>query len=293
MAFLIQPHVRLHEWVAEELGLFSAEGLDYQLESAGFAGGTANPFSSGTIDLGLRSGALEDMAQGRKSDVSCACHWAVNAAASANMGKLYAKAYSVCPSGIYVSSNSTISRPEDLAGVAVGVGYHSGSHYSAIQSLSPFINRENIQLSYIGRPFDRTRLLMSADVQAVNVWGAAAYILELLGFKKIVDTTFIMGSFVSSMANKDDVENYFRALLAAQQHIDIQFQRFLPLWEREVPQDLLSKVDVRMFGPGERIVPQQYTKEMYYSTQNWMREWENLLEEAPSEKSAYENVVLV
>ena len=27
--FLIQPHFRLHEWVAEEKGYFAAEGLDY------------------------------------------------------------------------------------------------------------------------------------------------------------------------------------------------------------------------------------------------------------------------
>ena len=27
--FIIQPHFRLHEWVAEEKGYFAAEGLDY------------------------------------------------------------------------------------------------------------------------------------------------------------------------------------------------------------------------------------------------------------------------
>jgi hypothetical protein len=38
--FLIQPHVRLQEWVAEEHGYFSAEGLDYAFEEQGLAGGT-------------------------------------------------------------------------------------------------------------------------------------------------------------------------------------------------------------------------------------------------------------
>ena len=28
--FVIQPHFRLHEWVAEEKGYFAAEGLDYE-----------------------------------------------------------------------------------------------------------------------------------------------------------------------------------------------------------------------------------------------------------------------
>jgi len=28
MAFKVEPHVRLQEWVAEELGFFAAEGLE-------------------------------------------------------------------------------------------------------------------------------------------------------------------------------------------------------------------------------------------------------------------------
>ena len=28
--FIIRPHFRLHEWVAEEKGYFAAEGLEYE-----------------------------------------------------------------------------------------------------------------------------------------------------------------------------------------------------------------------------------------------------------------------
>jgi hypothetical protein len=45
---------------------------------------------------------------------------------------------------------------------------------------------------------------------------------------------------------------------------------------REVPPDLLELVDVRRFGPGERIVAQPYTREMFDRTQGWMRERELL-----------------
>jgi hypothetical protein len=41
MVFRIQPHVRLHEWVAQECGFFTDEGLDYVFEAEGFAAGTA------------------------------------------------------------------------------------------------------------------------------------------------------------------------------------------------------------------------------------------------------------
>ena len=149
--FRIQPHVRLHEWVADQNGFFTDEGLDYEFETAGFAGG--GPSSDAAVQpadaapLSVRSGALEDMEQGRSCAVSGACHWAVNAAASASHGKMWGAAYSVCNSGIFVAPESRYQRPDDLADVEVEVGTHSGSHYSAIQGLEPFLQRDQIKLA--------------------------------------------------------------------------------------------------------------------------------------------------
>ena len=114
MVFRIQPHVRLQEWVAEENGFFAAEGLEYVFEADGFAAGSASVSPAAEATTSVRSGAFEDMAAGRSADVSCACHWAVNAAASAGHGKLYGKAYSVCPAGIYVAGDSPLRRPPAL-----------------------------------------------------------------------------------------------------------------------------------------------------------------------------------
>src|SRR5690242_15203371 len=131
--FRIQPHVRLQEWVAEDEGFFRDEGLDYEFEAAGFAGASSVQ-AADAAPTPVTSGAFEDMEQGRTCDVSAACHWAVNAAAASSHGKMWGRAYSVCVSGILVAPDSPYRTPEDLAGVKVGVGYHSGSHYSAIQS---------------------------------------------------------------------------------------------------------------------------------------------------------------
>ncbi len=294
MVFRIQPHVRLHEWVAEEHGFFAEEGLDYAFEAEGFAAGSA---TGGTVTaatdapLQVRSGAFEDMQAGRSSDVSCACHWAVNTASTAQHGKMYPQAYSVCPSGIYVTPDTALRRPEDLAGVEVGVGYHSGSHYSAVQALAPFLSREQIRLSFVGRPFDRARLLLDHQVAAVNVWGAPAYLLEQRGFRKLVDTTFVMGFLVSEQAGGDDGERYFRALLRAQQEIDLEPERCKHYWQREMPADLGELVDVRQFGPGERIVHQPYTREMFDRTHRWLQEW-NLIDVAGQAPARYEDAVL-
>jgi NitT/TauT family transport system substrate-binding protein len=288
MAFKIQPHVRLQEWVAEEHGFFADEGLEYEFDQS-FMHGMAAVGSADAAPLSVRSGAFEDMAAGRSSDVSCACHWAVNAAASSEHGKMYGRAYSVCPSGIYVAEDSGLDGPADLAGVPVGVGYHSGSHYSALQALERFLPREQVELGFIGKPFDRVQQLLDGRSRAVNVWGAPAYVLEQRGFRKLVDTTFVMGFMLSPQVDAGDVEKYFRALLRAQQEIDLELHRYTGHWAREMPPELLELVDVHRFGPGERVVPQPYTREMFERTQGWMREWD-LLETA---RVGYEESVLV
>ena len=293
--FRIQPHVRLQEWVAEDLGFFREEGLDYEFDPDGFAGASTTTGSSvqpgDVAPMAARSGAFEDMEAGRSCDVSGACHWAVNAAATASHGKMWGKAYSVCECGIFVAPDSRYRRPEDLAGVKVGVGYHSGSHYSAIQGLEPFLARGQIQLDFVGRPYDRVRLLKRGEIEAANVFGAQYYILEQVGFRKLVDTTFMMGFLVAEDADTDDLERYFRALRHAQREIDLEPERYKHFWAREMPDDLLEDVDIRRFGPGERIVFEPYTRDMFERTHRWMRSWQ-LFDAESVARSTYEDAVL-
>ncbi len=58
-----------------------------------------------------------------------------------------------------------------------------------------------------------------------------------------------------------------------------------------MPPDLQELADVRRFGPGERIVPQPYTREMFETTHRWMREG-NLLDVAAQGGVRYEQAVL-
>jgi NitT/TauT family transport system substrate-binding protein len=239
----------------------------------------------------VTSGAFEDMEKGRTCDVSAACHWAVNAAAANRHGKMWGKAYSVCEAGIFVAPDSPYQRPEDLAGVKVGVGYHSGSHYSAIQGLEPFLEREDIALDFAGLPYDRVRGMQSGRLEAANVFGAQYYILEQQGFRKLLDTTFIMGFLVREDAATEDLERYFRALRHAQREIDLEPERYKHYWLRELPEDLREGIDVRRFGPGERIVFEPYTREMYERTHRWMESWQ-LFDPAAAGRPAYDEAVI-
>jgi NitT/TauT family transport system substrate-binding protein len=204
---------------------------------------------------------------------------------------MWGKAYSICPSGIFVPPESGHQRPGDLAGVAVGVGYHSGSHYSAIQGLEQYLNRPQIELSFIGLPYDRLRLALGRKVPAVNVFGPQYYALEQHGFRKLVDTTFMMGFLLSEDAEVADVERYFTGLRRAQGDIDFEPERYKHYWLREMPADIQAIVDVRRFGPGERIVPEPYTREMFEQTHRWMRTWD-LFDPAAATRPDYGEAVL-
>ena len=87
-----------------------------------------------------RSAPTRPSRRAATANVSCACHWTVNVAASTGHGKLYADAYSVAPvRHLRAAGVRRSSTPEDLAGVPISVGYQSGSHYSTIQALEHYL----------------------------------------------------------------------------------------------------------------------------------------------------------
>jgi NitT/TauT family transport system substrate-binding protein len=133
--------------------------------------------------------------------------------------------------------------------------------------------------------------MLRGEIEAANVWGAQYYILEQLGFRKLVDSTFIMGFMVAEDANSEDVERYFRALRRAQREIDLEVERYKHYWLKEMPEDLASIVDVRRFGPGERIVSEPYTREMFERTHRWMESWQ-LFDAQTASRPAYESAVI-
>jgi NitT/TauT family transport system substrate-binding protein len=192
-------------------------------------------------------------------------------AASSEHGKMWGHAYSVTPSGIYVAAESSIRTPEDLTGREVGVGYHSGSHFSALQALETFVPIDQVKLRFIGRPNDRVAQLLDHKVEAANVFGLQSYIVEQQGFRKVVDTTFMIGFLITDDASLEDVEKYFRALQRAQRDIDVAHQHYTHYYLREMADEFKSLVDVRAFGPGERIVFEPYTREVYEHTHRWMK----------------------
>ena len=266
--FVIQPHFRLQEWVAEEKGYFADEGLDYVFNEEVRA-------SDGKIHdrQGKTAGAYQSFEEGRSSDVNCACHWTVNVAAANGHGKLWADVYSVAPSGIFVPADSPIKRPEDLAGVPISVGFQSGSHYSSIQSLEPYLATDQINLSYAeGMLFKRLDNLIEGMSQASSLFSGPYYMAEQLGFRKIIDTTFMIASMITGDPDPEDLQKFYRALKRAQRDIDLRPDRYTHYYRNEFPERYHAIMDTRRWGPGERIVFEPYTAEVFAESRDWIAE---------------------
>ena len=269
MALKIMPHGRLQEWVAEEKGYFTAEGLEYSFIVSGDYGMS----SVRRDDAGeVKSGAFETFGAGRSgADVSCACHWATNTAARERAGHLVTTAYSVAPGAIVVPPESPVRRAEDLAGVPIGVGYHSGSHFATVQALESVLAPGELKLTFQGPPNERLDALLERQVPAAMAWGVPLYVAEAFGFRKVLDATFMIGFLVTGPdATKADVDKYLAALRRAQMEIDLRPELYKHYHLRSVPEKYQEKVDVRAFGTGERIVFLPYTREVFAQTQQWI-----------------------
>jgi len=263
--FVVAPHFRLQEWVAEEKGYFAAEGLDYEFRE------TMDSTTGSGHRLGDKVGAYQTIEAGRSCDVSGACHWTMNVAASNGHGKLYADCYSVAPCGVFVPADSAVRTPADLAGVPISVGYQSGSHYATIQGLEQYLTADAITLSFNdGMLFGRMELLIDGEVPAASLFSGPYYFAEQLGFRKVIDTTFMIASMITGAPDPQDVRKYFAALRRAQRDIDLRPELYTHYYRKEFPVRFHGEMDTRRWGPGERLVFEPYSKKAFEESFEWI-----------------------
>jgi hypothetical protein len=285
--FVIEPHFRLQEWVADEKGYFRDAGLDYVFQEL------IQSSDGRHHDRGDKVGAFQSFERGREAAVSCACHWTVGVAASQGKGRLYADAYSIAPSGVFVAADSPIRRPEDLAGVPISVGYQSGSHYSTIQALEQYLPGEKINLSFAeGMLFARLDNLLNGVSPASALFNGPYYLAEQLGFRKIIDTTFMIATMITGDPDTDDLRRFFSALRRAQRDIDLRPERYTKYYRNEFPVRYHAMMDTRSWGAGERLVFERYSKEVFEETFEWIAA-HGIFADGAMGSGRYEQAVLI
>ena len=104
------------------------------------------------------------------------------------------------------------------------------------------------------------------------MFSAPYYVCEQLGFRKLCDTTFMMAAMITGYPDPEDIRKYYRALKRAQTDIDLRPELYTHYYLKELPARFHDMVDVRRMGPGERIVFEPYTREVFDESHRWIAE---------------------
>ena len=101
----------------------------------------------------------------------------------------------------------------------------------------------------------------------------------------------MMAAMVSEDADPEDVEKYYNALRMAQTDIDLRPERYTHYYRNEFPEQFRDRNGHEArFGPGERIVFEPYSRDMFESSRQWIAERE-IFEEGIGSLSYEEAVV--
>jgi hypothetical protein len=121
-----------------------------------------------------------------------------------------------------------------------------------------------------GMLFRRMELLFEGKSEAAALFNGPYYLAEQLGYRKIIDTTFMIASMINGYPEPEDIKRYFRALKKAQADIDLRPELYTHFYKNEFPDRFHAAMDTRRWGPGERIVFEPYSREIYEESFEWI-----------------------
>jgi len=259
----------LNDFVAQQEGYFAAEGLDVEFDWKTFRGTQSSwkglAYFERPQDRPYAEG--RDVIQG-------ACAWGSICNASAGMGRFVPDAYGVSPWAIFVRPDSHIRRPEDLKDVPVSVGMRAGSHFNVPYRLEKYLPLAHIKTVNTGGFGARLKALLDGEVEAASLLPPQIAMAEELGLRKIIEDAFHTLWWVPPDAEPETVRGYLRALDRAEQALEADLDKYLPLWELAVPPEFQDRTwDFTKFGRGERFVYQPIPRQEFDEVIEQVTRW--------------------
>ena len=260
----------LNDFVAMQEGFFAAEGLDVEFDWKTFRGTQSSWKHLSYFERPQDRPYVEgrDVIQG-------ACVWGSICNASAGMGRFVADAYGVSPWAIFVRPDSPIRKPADLKDIPISVGMRAGSHFNVPYRLEKYLPLANIRTVNTGGFGARLKALLDGEVDAASLLPPQIAMAEQLGLRQILADTFHTLWWVPEAAPAEIVTSYLRALERAEQALDADLEKYLPLWKLAVPAEFenVHPWDFRRFGRGERFVyrpiPRSEFDEVLEQVERW------------------------
>jgi hypothetical protein len=261
----------LNDFVAKQEGFFEAEGLDVDFDWKIFRGTQSSwkgmEYFQRPQDRPYTE-SKEDVIQG-------ACVWGTICNASAGMGRVVAEAYGDSPWAIYVRPDSKIRKPEDLADVPISVGLRAGSHFNVPYRLEKHLPLDRIKVVNTGGFGARLKALLDKEVEAASLLPPQIDMADQLGLRCIIADRFKTLWWSPANAAPDVVRGYLNALQRAEEALETDLSKYLPLWRISVPAEFenLLAWDFSRFSRGEKFVYQPLPADEFDDTLAQVERW--------------------
>jgi NitT/TauT family transport system substrate-binding protein len=259
----------LNDFVAMQEGFFADEGLEVEFDIKTFRG-TQGSWK----DLQYFQRPQDaPFAEGR-SVIQSACVWGSICNASAGMGKFVPDCYGISPWGIFVRADSRITKPQDLKDVPIAVGLRAGSHFNVPFRLEKYLPLENIKAANVGGFGARLTALLEGEVEAASLLPPQIDMAKQLGLRAIMEDTFHTLWWVPDDMPADVLARYLRALDRAEQALQAELPKYLPLWRLSVPPEFQDRSwDFAKFTRGERFVYEPIPKAEFDAVMQQVERW--------------------
>jgi hypothetical protein len=191
------------------------------------------------------------------------------------MGHVVADAYGDSPWAIYVRPDSKIRKPEDLADVPVSVGLRAGSHFNVPYRLEKYLPLDRIKTVNTGGFGARLRALLDGEVEAASLLPPQIDMAEQLGLRKIIDDRFKTLWWVPANAAQGVVRGYLNALQSAEEALEADLPKYLPLWQTSIPAEFenVHPWNFSKFTRGERFVYKPLPRVEFDDTLEQVKRW--------------------
>jgi NitT/TauT family transport system substrate-binding protein len=259
----------LNDFVAMQEGFFRDEGLDVEFDMKTFRGTQSSwkdlQYFDRPQDLPFSEG---------RSVIQSACAWGSICNAGAGMGKFVPDCYGISPWAIFVRRDSRIKRPEDLKDVPVAVGMRAGSHFNVPYRLEKYLPLENIETVNVGGFGARLSALLDGEVEAASLLPPQIDMAKQLGLRTVVEDTFHTIWWVPDDMPAHVLTKYLRALDRAEDALETNLEKFLPLWNLSIPPEFQDRRwDFSKFSRGERFVYKPVPKEEFEDVMQQVTRW--------------------
>jgi NitT/TauT family transport system substrate-binding protein len=262
-------------FVARDEGYFAEEGLEVVLVKRGGSQAATRSVSLIEDHRLVSSFGGPSPFENHETSLYRACEWGqVRRSYDSEVGgQVVAKRAAIATQALIVRPDYPANIPQDLAGVPVGVNFHHGSHYIAIQLLEGFLPREEIKVVHVDGE-GRFQALRDGQVDAIAVMEPWITVADKLGYKIIAEAHYVGLEIGAPDLDPETFTAISRAVSKAVARLQADPYPYLHYLIADVPSEICRLVPADFQRNRLRYVdPAPYSEADFRRSYNWMVSW--------------------